>query len=438
MGDRRTHWAVVGGGVLGMRLASGLAERGRDVTVIEASPDLGGLAAAWQILDVTWDRHYHVIAPSDRRTIRMIDELGLSADLRWVSVPAGAHAGRTVHPATTPAEISRLPGLGLTAKARLAATAARATSIRDPQSVSDVTAVDWLRRWSGREATERFWIPLLRSKLGSTVEQASAVFIVTTLRRLLRARLDGRSTGDGFGYVAGGYARILARMEARLADVGVKTRLGHRVTSVRRDDSGLAVTTSDGTSAVYDKVVVTTAAPVAAALCEDLSDQERAACQGITYQGIVCLSLLLSQPLTHNYITYLLEPQPFTAVIDMSALVGPDQLGGYGLVYLPAYVRSDDPLFGSGEDDLVSRWLPALETVYPGASETIVATRVSSVRHVLPVPTVGYPTRLPPIRTSVPGLFLASSALITDGTLNVNETIGVAERALPVLLADVP
>jgi hypothetical protein len=34
----------------------------------------------------------------------------------------------------------------------------------------------------------------------------------------------------------------------------------------------------------------------------------------------------------------------------------------------------------------------------------------------------------------VPGLYLVSSALITDGTLNVNETLGVAERALPVLL----
>jgi hypothetical protein len=36
------------------------------------------------------------------------------------------------------------------------------------------------------------------------------------------------------------------------------------------------------------------------------------------------------------------------------------------------------------------------------------------------------------MKTSVPGLFLVNSAHITNGTLNVNETLGLAERALEV------
>src|SRR5205823_4556179 len=67
-----TRWGVVGGGVLGLMLAHRLAERGDDVTLIEGAPEIGGLAAAWQLGDVTWDRHYHVTLLSDRRTQELV------------------------------------------------------------------------------------------------------------------------------------------------------------------------------------------------------------------------------------------------------------------------------------------------------------------------------------------------------------------------------
>jgi len=58
---------------------------------------------------------------------------------------------------------------------------------------------------------------------------------------------------------------------------------------------------------------------------------------------------------------------------------------------------------------------------------------VSRARHVFPVPVLDYSRRLPPIRTSIPGLFVANSAHIVNGTLNVNETLGLADRALALL-----
>jgi uncharacterized protein with NAD-binding domain and iron-sulfur cluster len=54
------HWAIIGGGVLGMTLAHRLAQQGERVTLCEAAPQLGGLASAWSLGDVVWDRHYHV------------------------------------------------------------------------------------------------------------------------------------------------------------------------------------------------------------------------------------------------------------------------------------------------------------------------------------------------------------------------------------------
>ena len=63
--NRANILAIVGGGLLGLTLALRLAQRGYRVTLLEAADHVGGLADAWQLGDVTWDRHYHVTLLSD-------------------------------------------------------------------------------------------------------------------------------------------------------------------------------------------------------------------------------------------------------------------------------------------------------------------------------------------------------------------------------------
>ena len=82
-------WAVVGGGMLGMTLAHRLAQRGQDVTLFEAADHLGGLADAWKLGDVTWDRHYHVTLMSDLCIRALLEELGLDNDTDWVETKTG-------------------------------------------------------------------------------------------------------------------------------------------------------------------------------------------------------------------------------------------------------------------------------------------------------------------------------------------------------------
>jgi protoporphyrinogen oxidase len=127
---------------------------------------------------------------------------------------------------------------------------------------------------------------------------------------------------------------------------------------------------------------------------------------------------------------------PFTAVIEMSALVKPEHLHGRHLVYLPKYVDPSDPIFTESDHEIQERFLSAIERMYPKFSRSdVLAFRVSRVKQVFAVSTLSYSKSVPPVVTSQEGLYLLNSAHILNGTLNVNETLQLADTALPQILA---
>jgi protoporphyrinogen oxidase len=397
-----------------MTLAHRLAQNGHRVTLIEQAESLGGLASAWQLGDVVWDRHYHVTLLSDSYTRSLLRELGLEEEMEWVQT-------RTCF---------------FIDKIRLGATIFYASRITNWKRLEQIPVEDWLRRLSGNSTFEKIWLPLLRAKLGDNYERTSAAFIWATIARMYAARRTGLKR-EMFGYVRGGYSRALDVFRQRLEDDGVYLMLGTRVRRVTSDPSnGLTVETASGSRITFDKVVLTVAPPIAAVLCPGLSEEERIRLQRIQYQGIVCASVLLKKPLDGYYITNITEPWvPFTAVIEMSALVDRDQLNGNSLVYLPKYLPSDDPSFDVADEEWRETFIEALFRMYPSLSDDdVLCFRVSRERFVHALSTLSYSDGVPPNTTSLAGVYLVNSAQIVNGTLNVNETVRLAEEALPDLL----
>src|SRR5437899_240769 len=239
MAQQTERWGIIGGGILGMTLAYRLAQHGKHVTLLEGAPHLGGLASAWTLGEVVWDRHYHVTLMSDTSLRALLAELGLEQDIQWVETRTGFYTD---------------------------------------------------------------------------------------------GRLYSMST-------------ILERFAEILAAHHVCVKLGQKVQHVATaDGDGVSVTGADGQRETFDQVVLTMPAPIAARLCPALSAEEQARLHGIEYQGIICASLLLKRPLAPFYVTNITDAWvPFTAVIDMSALVDRQYFGGHSLVYLPKYVTPDDP-----------------------------------------------------------------------------------------------
>ena len=418
-------WAIVGGGMLGGSLALQLAETGEKVTLFESSDSLGGLASAWSIGSVVWDRHYHVTLGSDHHTLSLVERLGLDSEMQWVETRTGSWFGGDLYSMSNVWDYARFPPLSMMDKARLARTILNGARRSDWQELELIAVEKWLRSQSGDSVYEQFWLPLLESKLGDAYRDTSAAFIWATIQRLYAARSSGSKT-EHFGYVRGGYSRTLQRLGEVLGELGVEVRLGQRVRGV---NEGPAVDLEDSTER-FDHVIVTVAPPLAGRMIRGLSDTEAANLDTMPYQGVVCPSVLLSGPLEGYYLTYLHDPAPFTSVIEMSAFADPSEFGGNSLVYLPRYCPPDDPLFDESEDSIRERFIEGLESVYPKASDReVLAFKVSRARYVFPIATLGYSKRVPDFETSVPGVHLVNSAQIVNGTLNVNETLQLAESA---------
>src|SRR4051812_8563601 len=112
------HWAIVGGGILGMTLAWDLARPGRRVTIFEAGSTPGGLASAWSLGDIVWDRHYHVTLLSDASLRGLLSELDLDRDMRWKKTRTGFYCNGRLHPFSGALDFARFPLLNPVEKVR--------------------------------------------------------------------------------------------------------------------------------------------------------------------------------------------------------------------------------------------------------------------------------------------------------------------------------
>ena len=461
--------AVVGSGFLGLTLALRLSDAGAKVTVFESAPEIGGLASAWQIGDVVWDRHYHVTLASDSFTRKIVEEIGLGDEFEWVETKTGFYTDGKLVSMSNSVEFLRFPPLDLLSKFRLGATIFYVSRVKDWKALEKISVEDWLTRLSGKKTFEKMWKPLLKAKLGLAYKETSAAFIWATIQRMYAARNSGLKK-EMFGYVRGGYARVLGKFDEHLKEKGVEIILNAKISNVEKlADGKIKLTAEDvdgaekkrtlskefslatagnfqtenffqnsarsassaACSSEFDSVILTCPSNLAAKICPQLSEDEKAKLKNIKYQGIVCASLLTKKSLSNFYVTNITDETPFTGIIEMSALARKTEFGGNALVYLPKYVAPDDELFEKTDAEIEEIFLTALEKMYPHFSRAdVLAFNVSRVRQVFPLPTLNYSENLSPVKTSLENVFVVNSAQITNGTLNVNETVQLAERFL--------
>lgn len=429
-------WGIVGGGIMGMTLAHRLAQQGQKVTIYEAAPEIGGLVSPWKMRDIEWDKFYHVILLSDFRTRNLLKEIGLEENVQWRETKTGFYINGKLYSMSDTIEFLKFPTLNLIDKFRLGLTIIAASKIKNWKRLEKIPVTKWLRKWSGANTYNKIWLPLLRAKLGESYKETSAVFIWATIQRLYGARRSGLKK-EMFGFVDGGYKKVITAFKKTLLDEGVTINTSCPVKEVNTSSNRThQVILASENVEEFDKVIVTLPSGVSSKICTGLTATEKQMLNNIEYLSVICVAVVLHKPISNFYITNITDSNiPFTGVIEMTALVDKEYLNGNSLVYLPKYLVANDPLFSQSDEEIKDYFINNFRKMYPSLTENnIKFVGVARAKHVITVAKINYSDNLPGVKTSIQNLYIINTSQIIDGTLNVNETVRVAETKLKEIL----
>ncbi len=419
--------AILGAGALGLTSALRLAQRGDLVTVLEREALPGGLAAGFEIEPGMWlEKFYHHLFRSDTRAISLFRELGLEDRLEWTApVTATMHGGR-VHRLDSPTSLLRFTPLSLPDRVRMGAALAVLKAMPDPRLLEGRTAEAWLRRWMGRRPYQLIWEPLLRGKFGATAP--------TIAMPWFWGRIHDRTTK--LGYPRGGFQQFYDRLADEIGRHGGEVRLGEAVKGVRTAAGGaLDVETNAGVER-FDRVVSTLATRLTARLVPELPQAWRDRHEWGQAFGAHCVVLALDRPLTSAYWLNVNDPgYPFMVVAEHTNYMPVSDYGGRHLVYLGNYRPMDDPLLSASKGAVLDEFVPHLERLNPAFDRSWVTDSwMFAAPFAQPIVTVDYRDHIPPFRSPIPNLWIASMFQVYPHDRGQNYSIDLAERLVRALL----
>ena len=425
---------VIGGGPAGLKAAHSLVKGGAQVTLLESSAVLGGLASSFDVQGVRIERYYHFVCKGDDHLVDTLAELGLSARLRWRDSRMAYFVDGRLYPFLTPVELLRFAPLSLADRIRAGAAVKLAQRMRE-EDLAEQKAIPWLKRMFGESAYRVIWEPLMRFKFAEHAPEISAAWIWARMVRLSRSRTS--PWREELGYVEGGSKVVLEGLgrdfEARggrvILNAGVERIVleGGRATGVR----------AAGETIPADAVISTATTSRFLQMTPGLEGPFAEGLKRIPTIGIFCLFLRLARPVTPFFWVNTNDPRvPFAGMIEYTNLNPLPELDGDHILYVPQYLSADDPRYAQSDDEVLRRYADALALIHPAFDRSwIKFSAVFRDRFAQPICLTDYRTSTPAIQTPVPNLFLTDSCQLHPHDRTISGSFGLGLEAARLALA---
>ena len=424
---------------MGISSAFHLARTGKyQVYLFEKEKQLGGMSSYYSWRDLTWDRFYHVILSTDAHLLDFIRDIGLEDDLFWKETKSGFYGDKRLVSLSSSFDFLTFPFLTLWQKIRLVLGILHSSRIKDPAGLMNLNAKTWLISVFGKSIYENIWDPLLRSKLGSYQDKASASFIWATINRLYGARSSTKKI-EKMGHVRGGYMRILEAAKNKLIDLGVSIHTDARITKLKLDETNAPTIVANGIERCFDRALLTIPSPEVIRLV-DASENHTYwhELRKTEYLSVACVFLVLKRKLSPFYVINLLDKDlPFTGIIEVTNVISPEYFGGRHIVYLPKYMPCEDPVNSMDDDTVSAFFVENLKKVFPGLVEDeVLQKRVFREPYAQPLQQTCLSKDTAGFKTPLKGVYLANSSMIYNTTLNNNAVLSITKQAVETILQD--
>ena len=429
--------AIIGAGATGLAAAWDFADAGHQVTIFDGADRVGGLAAGFH--DEGWDwtleKFYHHWFANDHDILNLATEMGVRDRVIFPRPKTSFWIdGKPVRSEISPSALFLPLSLSATLRMGLAGMFVKLTPRWQP--FERLTADQWMRRWMGREAYEKFFMPLLIGKFAEQYEQVPMSFMWA---RIVKRTLK-------LGTYIGGFQAFLDELAAQLRAKGVTIQLNARVTGISHS-GGKPTLRLDAETRSFDIALSTTSPKLLLRLTDGLAGtaygEQVAALKSI---GGLCIVFALKQPLMPDDTYWLNLPAttadksksdfPFLALVEHTNYISREHYGGDHLIYCGDYVAPTHEYFQLSEAELVERFMPALAKVNPAfRREWIRKSWVWRAPYAQPVPTLHHSRNIPDIKTPLPGLYWASMSQVYPWDRGTNYAVEIGRRAARLALA---
>lgn len=426
---KKSTFAVIGAGPMGLMAALELAQKGHSVDVFERDDRIGGMSASFDFDGLSIERYYHFICKPDQPLFDLLEDLSLSDRLRWVDTKMGFYCRGRLYPWGNPLALLRFDQASMLTKIRYGLMAMRAKSVRDWSRYEDFSAVCWLKQWLGEAGYEVFWRSLFELKFHDRSEQLSAAWLGTRIKRIALSRRSLMQ--ETLGYLDGGSEVLLDAMAHAIRQAGGRIHLRAGVEQILNDGdgrvTGLRVA---GSEKAFHAVLSTVPIQYVPNMAPGLPPAFRQRIEAIENIAVACVVFKLAQPLTENFWLNINDARiSIPGLIEYSNLNPGD---GSHILYAPFYMPASHPRYQRPNNAFIEETLAAMSLVNPGFHPGLVlASHCHRYEYAQTVCPPGFARMLPPMRTPLAGLYMADTAYYYPEDRSISESVRVGR-----LLAD--
>ncbi|HUS81954.1 MAG TPA: NAD(P)/FAD-dependent oxidoreductase [Dehalococcoidia bacterium] len=424
-------YGIVGGGIAGLTAAYRLQQKGHEVALFEARPQLGGQAGTFELGGNRLEVFYHHLFSGDSDVLRLIDEMGLGDRMSWRESKVGFYHGGRIYDFVTPGDLLRFSAVSLVDRVRLGLIGVYLRRQKDWKRYEGITAQDWIKKWAGKRNYDVVWGPLLRGKFGSRAGDVSMVWFWGKIFLRFASRGGGVSQKEQLGYLMGSFGLLIDALADRLKDAGARIEAGRPVERVLVEDgraTGLQL--AGGESVPCDAVIATVPNAAFLEIAPFLPDDYAGLLRKVQYQWASTLVLTLKQSLSPIYWLNISDPEiPFVGAIEHTNYIEPAQYGGLNVLYLSNYVEETSPVVGMSIDEISDYYLPHLTKINPAFSRDWIIDRwLFKDPAGQPVITTHYGASIPSHETPVSGLYLANTTQIYPEDRGLNYSVRLGDK----------
>jgi protoporphyrinogen oxidase len=417
---------VLGAGAMGLAAAYRALCLGHHVTLLEAGPEPGGMAAHFDFGGVSIERYYHFVCKSDAPTFALMAELGIAHRMRWRATSMAYYIGGKLHRWGDPISLLRFPLLSLIEKIRYGTLMFVSTKVNAWAVLEHTSAKDWIEGWCGKRVYETLWKPLFDLKFYEYADNVSASWIWTRIRRIGRSRRSLMQ--EELGHVEGGTQTLVDALMHAITSKGGDVRLATPATRVLVQDGRVTGVAAGGTVFDCDHVISTIPTPLVSRLIPDLPEPSRAAYDAIENIGVVCVLLKLKRSVTPHFWVNIVDPKATVpGIIEFTNLRSVPS--GETIVYVPFYMPTEISLWDRPDEIFIAEAMASVRLVNPSIAQSdLIEATLGRLKHAQPVCPPGFQAMIPPVQTPIAGLQIADTCFYYPEDRGISESVRLGQE----------